>query len=698
MSYWVLALEFVALSIVVFLILRELISFKRTVWYAVVSTWIGWLLCFAIVFLLPLDILNTDHQKCREAFKDDNPDLHCPEPWSYVPQGAMEVQWRLLYWGTFLLSWAVFPILQTYWLAGDFTLGERLLRSIKENLVLYAILGVIGVFAVLGLLIFSTLKPEKLVGVIMTIANAYGLVLVVLLMGYGLVDIPRLFFKMGSRDRMMQHYYLQTVIQHEGLEKAQADLTKVLKQVKKVSDKVREMDPYRPYVDKIVGKCPLEYDSIEQGDGDTELTYAKLAALHAKVKDTVHAAQRAAILYEMHIKHAHEHEDIIASYGAADSSIHWTFRPPRSSKHALLINKLEYIWLVYLYPWAFRILALVTALMSLMIIWCELTMIKASKDISDPGLSPFAHIIQSSRMQGLGKQIFCFLPLLYMTICAYTSLFKLRIFNYYRLVRHHMSDANSIMFSANYLSRLAAPLAFNYLQGIIHQDDGAFTAVMGDMDATSNSSEVGPMFRKIFPILVVVVCLMAVFKVFSRIAACCCIKSFQITVDESPVAVERGRQILQESRNAKTGGGKVNSKSIKQAVLAQFSGVKNTLRSIRTTTQVSSDEDGGDTGASLNDTRGPSQSGRPSFDKPTANKAPMRPVDSSGYSNRYEAPSVDRSSDRPASGSSSSAPASSSSSATSGARGAFSSLFGSKNKGGEGAVELLPRNGPRSDK
>eukprot|EP01112_Ceratiomyxa_fruticulosa_P024183 TRINITY_DN969_c0_g1_i4.p1 TRINITY_DN969_c0_g1~~TRINITY_DN969_c0_g1_i4.p1 ORF type:complete len:675 (-),score=88.51 TRINITY_DN969_c0_g1_i4:108-2132(-) len=565
----VLVVEIIALCIIVFLILRKFISFKRTVWYAIATTWIGWVLCFAIVLMLPLDITNTDHQICLDA--NNQSEELCHEPATYVSPSAMVVQWKLLYWGTFVLSWVVFPILQSYWLAGDFTRGERMIRSLKENVILYIVMAVAGVVFILGLLIAKQLQKEQLMSLIMALANAYGLVLVVVLMGYGLVDIPRYLFKMGSRDSMMQFFQLKAVEYKDGLNKAQEDLTTVLKQVRLIDNKVREHDPYRIYVDKIVNKCPTEYESITEGDGDGELSYANLSNLHAKVKDLRHSAQRALILYEMLLKRAHEEEDIIASYNAPDRVIHWSFKRPRTYRYATLVNKLEWVWLVYLYPWAFRLLGLASAILSVMIVWCEITL------PAHESLSPFASIITKSHMKGFGKQLFVFIPLAYMTLCSYTTLFKIRIFNYYRLVPHHMSDANSIMFSANYLCRLAAPLAYNFL-AIISQGSAqsSFRKVMGEMDSFPFLSA----FRTGFPILVIVVCLMAIFKVFTRMAACCCIKSLRYTIDESPNAIEMGIQILRESRQEKMAGAKNTNKSIKESIYARFSKLRGKPRDI----------------------------------------------------------------------------------------------------------------------
>lgn len=56
-----------------------------------------------------------------------------------------------------------------------------------------------------------------------------------------------------------------------------------------------------------------------------------------------------------------------------------------------------------------------------------------------------------------------FLPVAYIASCAYWSLFKLKLFTFYRLIPHQLTDPSSILFSGAYLCRLAAPLAYNFL-------------------------------------------------------------------------------------------------------------------------------------------------------------------------------------------------------------------------------------------
>ena len=47
--------------------------------------------------------------------------------------------WSLNYWSVFILNWFVLPILQEYLAAGDFTMKERVMRSLRNNIPLLVI-------------------------------------------------------------------------------------------------------------------------------------------------------------------------------------------------------------------------------------------------------------------------------------------------------------------------------------------------------------------------------------------------------------------------------------------------------------------------------------------------------------------------------------------------------------------------------
>ena len=57
-------------------------------------------------------------------------------------------------------------------------------------------------------------------------------------------------------------------------------------------------------------------------------------------------------------------------------------------------------------------------------------------------------------------QLFVFIPVMYIAVCAYTSLFRLRVFNYYHLVPYKMSNSVSLLFSAAYVCPVRPRIEF----------------------------------------------------------------------------------------------------------------------------------------------------------------------------------------------------------------------------------------------
>ena len=63
--------------------------------------------------------------------------------------------------------------------------------------------------------------------------------------------------------------------------------------------------------------------------------------------------------------------------------------------------------------------------------------------------------------------------LAYLSLCIYFGLFNLKFTSYYELHANQQTDAFSLLYSANFLTKLAAPLCFNFLN-IIHLEGTAF--------------------------------------------------------------------------------------------------------------------------------------------------------------------------------------------------------------------------------
>lgn len=59
----------------------------------------------------------------------------------------------------------------------------------------------------------------------------------------------------------------------------------------------------------------------------------------------------------------------------------------------------------------------------------------------------------------------CFVSILFLCVCVYSTVFRIRVFNYYNLVPHHQTDAYSLQFSGMYVAR-DIPGIFFHLTGV----------------------------------------------------------------------------------------------------------------------------------------------------------------------------------------------------------------------------------------
>ncbi len=107
------------------------------------------------------------------------------------------IPWQITYWTTFLLAWLVLPITRETLLSGHFTLFQRIHNGFTKSIKSIFLMSVCGFIAVIAMAIH--LKSFHLVTIVlpvlMALGNTYGLVLVSLLLGNGLVNVPKRFWR-----------------------------------------------------------------------------------------------------------------------------------------------------------------------------------------------------------------------------------------------------------------------------------------------------------------------------------------------------------------------------------------------------------------------------------------------------------------------------------------------------------------------
>jgi len=175
---------------------------------------------------------------------------------------------------------------------------------------------------------------------------------------------------------------------------------------------------------------------------------------------------------------------------------------------------MNYIWMCYLRCCTYRILGFTTACLSLVVLWSEATMALPYS------LSPFALFLklfeEDELESGMLFKISALIPLLYISACVYTSLFKVSFFGANCLRGSKQSPGVALLFNAQYLIRMQFPMGYNYLNMLKIDTSSttcAFSKVMSDM---STVPFFGTQFSFYAPLLIIGLCYFTLINGYAR--------------------------------------------------------------------------------------------------------------------------------------------------------------------------------------
>jgi hypothetical protein len=166
----------------------------------------------------------------------------------------------------------------------------------------------------------------------------------------------------------------------------------------------------------------------------------------------------------------------------------------------------------------------------------------------------WARLINIKSLSETGLQVLTFFVVVFMTYCSYTTLFRLEIMTFYRLVPHGLSDPNSLLFSAAYLARLFYPLCYNILFVVRYANEAgstnktAFVQFMGAIDQVPVFGHW--YFQLVFPITVLLVVFIVAADFHKRIIACFT-DVFEQEEDFEHASIKEGKELLQRERTAR---------------------------------------------------------------------------------------------------------------------------------------------------
>jgi len=498
----------------------------------------------------------------RERRSADAPYDYCSSPSSLVPPTLIYNLWRVVYWSSQLLTWLVLPLMQSFTQAGEFSFLGKLKSSLWDNAIYYASY----LFIAIILIIYISLVPGlhlnwgRTKAIAAAASNTWGLTLLVFMMGYGLVEVPRTLWNNSKRGYSLNQAYFKISKLWGERNDAEGTLEEVLVSVEGVSRKLEEeQGQLKDLLDIIMRKVPLEMmervrrrQRVEESDRGGDLSEARLAKLHKQVLVALTAHYRTEAQWVEQVERVYWLEDNHRNTSSNERNFKRQVEPEKTGFMSYVFTpSIEWYTRCLVVPLMYKVMAVVAMCMSVMLTWSEVTFFSER-----PTLSFFALFIQAGAYNHSYRwlEMISFFTICYMCICAYFTIFKVRVLNYYYLAPNHQSDSYTLLFSGALLCRLTPPLCLNFLS-LIHMDSHvipsypmlptSYTRVMGHMDVVSIVQDY---FNIYFPILLLVLTLATYFSIGSRLLSILGFQQFLEQEELTGELVEEGRELVKREK------------------------------------------------------------------------------------------------------------------------------------------------------
>ncbi|CAD8048081.1 unnamed protein product [Paramecium sonneborni] len=503
---------------------------------------VSWLINFLLILFLPFDIYITYRDQSVGDISND-----------YL---SLAETYQILYWTNFILCWTVIPIMQEYEESVELEKQAKLKKALKNNMKFYIIISVVGIVFVLA--IFYTGQTEQcgLGTFLKSMANSFGVALIILLLGYGLVIIPKAQMRTSQLDVQLKYLYFRTASINGEKDDAHHKLMETSMKVLKIKDYRFDNDDMMYYLNKCLNKIPRNMHKIltkEEEKRKSQILMAitgaifknkapesveEMMSLYQEIRKNSLEYKRIKAQWKENCKSAYEMEDIIKAINSQDKKIQFSFKKAREGKLAQQLDLLEWYWLCVIKPQLKIIISLIFGILSILVLISEVTIFMGTQ-ITIFGL-PLRYV------NGLlSISFFSFIPLLYIAFCVYYGLFRIRIQGFYGLYGDHQTDAPSLMFATINFSRVGAPLCQNFLNMIKLKQETAFRYAMGNI-------ELLPIFgisiTALMPCLLVVLCLINYFDLFDRTLQLIGMKKFIFNNTFSDRLIYEGRDTLKINR------------------------------------------------------------------------------------------------------------------------------------------------------
>jgi len=508
-----------------------------------VVCFISWFLSFATLILLPLDVYYTLKESA-----DGTQTINLPKEKKLTLEESfmgMITIWQIVYWTNFFFTWVLLPFLQEYVDAGEFTVKDKIIRSLKMNGTIYGILGGLGLIFIMFLTLTNRIGGEGILHFLITFANCFGIVLIILCLSYGLVFVPKRCFQQTRPGLNLQTHQFQAAMIEDQRSRLLFRVSDLIKDVQclLLRDDITPED--KQTLRKILEIAPdnLVYEVTQMlrstnlpttGDYDN-FTKSKMAQLHKRMRKRVKELQRLENKWDHTLRHAMFLQDIMDSKNPTEWRTKPSYKPSEHPKYERILSAIEWVWHAYLSQVFFFLLG------AALVVFSGLVFIAEILNFDNLHILNIESFITDGSGAVAKSQVLCLIPLFYISLCVYSALFNMKFAGRYGLYKNNHTDAASLIFSSVNFSRVSAPLVLNFLQ-MLKLKGTAFHHVMGEVNFAYS-------FMRYFPLILLVLIMCNVFNVYGRILNSFGLGRFKFDEETTRDRVEEGKILLNKARH-----------------------------------------------------------------------------------------------------------------------------------------------------
>lgn len=490
-------IAFALTGLITLLGIRRYTRLHETPSYIIVPLFIAVYIPCSIVVLVPIDLVSSSkHAKSTASF--------------YLSKDVRLALWRIIYWLAFILTWAILPILQSYVDSGYRTRMRKLQDAANLNLKFQLVMLITAVTSLATYASFSTttLTYSSVEAIVMALSHSYALVIALWFMGHGLVTIPRRCWIEASPAAKLATLYRSATLANDTIADAHSEYAAVAAEILELP-RVYKEGRHREWIIDLV-------EAVEAGPG---------IPLNTDVRPTSSSRHRRAqidrsminVRYLARLSSRFQTaRNLLIRYDADWQKLLWEAsileditapsldptKPVFRYRRTLLPPSTARLYYTTVKPFLQRTLSILLIALTVVLIWSELTQ-ETTLSIVD---------FTVSHTYGVTQQCVSWLFLGYMCTAAFTTLTRIRVFQYYALVYRH-TDYSSLLFYAMYACRLTVPLSYNYIM-LVSSRESVFEEFLGQ---SINFTPLGMYFNYWMPRFIFVPILVSFFQLYDLV-------------------------------------------------------------------------------------------------------------------------------------------------------------------------------------